>query len=324
MATDKLLWMPVENAVVDRSWAASANRAPDNTLGKDAFLQLLITQMKFQDPLNPMDDRDFLGQMAQFTALEQMQNLNTAFSKSQAYGMIGKTVDAMYRNPVSGEWEEIYGYVDAVTVKNGEVFLIVEGKEIPLSSVNVVGDDYLTALQLNDILEHVSSTRGQSYVGQYIQAVLKNDQGEETEYVEGLVDYVKTVKGQAVLVVGNKEVLLSEVASVAANPGGTANHPFLLGKPIQVGNEMRIINGVNINAGRASLTFVGGSSVGINTVNHVMDAFHYVNREITTGSVSGKVLSLGISGTGVPYFNVETENGVRTVDYMEFLDFQAR
>lgn len=50
----------------------------NSELGKDAFLKLLITQLQHQDPTNPMDDREFISQMAQFSSLEQMQNMTKA------------------------------------------------------------------------------------------------------------------------------------------------------------------------------------------------------------------------------------------------------
>ena len=52
--------------------------ADNSSLGKDAFLQILITQLQNQDPTSPMDDKEFISQMAQFSSLEQMQNMTKA------------------------------------------------------------------------------------------------------------------------------------------------------------------------------------------------------------------------------------------------------
>ena len=52
-----------------------------SSLGKDEFLQILITQLQNQDPTNPMEDKDFIAQMATFSSLEQMMNLSGSFDK---------------------------------------------------------------------------------------------------------------------------------------------------------------------------------------------------------------------------------------------------
>lgn len=57
------------------------NQQSPGILGKDDFLKILITQLQNQDPSNPMDDREFIAQMAQFSSLEQMTNMNTAIQK---------------------------------------------------------------------------------------------------------------------------------------------------------------------------------------------------------------------------------------------------
>src|SRR3954469_5175976 len=79
--------------------STSGSLTGGSTLGKDDFLKLLVSQLQHQDPMQPANDTEFIGQMAQFSALEQQSN--TAQSTSQiadqlgrtgALGLIGKTV----------------------------------------------------------------------------------------------------------------------------------------------------------------------------------------------------------------------------------------
>ena len=91
----------VDNAVNNFNKANTVNgRTASQQLGKDDFLKLLITQLSNQDPTNPMEDTQFIAQMAQFSSLEQMTNMNESFNKmaaminsSQAAATIGRSVD---------------------------------------------------------------------------------------------------------------------------------------------------------------------------------------------------------------------------------------
>ncbi|GMQ60478.1 hypothetical protein AN1V17_48780 [Vallitalea sediminicola] len=109
-----------------------------NDLDKDAFLNLLVTQMRYQDPLNPTQDKDFLAQMAQFSALEQMQNLNTSASMSRAYELMNKDIFANVVNPVNLEVTPVAGTVRGVFMQNGNVFLKVGDIDVPLDKVEGV------------------------------------------------------------------------------------------------------------------------------------------------------------------------------------------
>ncbi len=84
------------------SAAGATDKGKPGELGRDDFLNLLVTQLQYQDPLNPMDSTDFTAQLAQFSSLEQLSNMSAqlkelnqsqaAFANSQAVGYIGHTV----------------------------------------------------------------------------------------------------------------------------------------------------------------------------------------------------------------------------------------
>jgi len=109
-----------------------------SALGKDDFLKLMVAQLKRQDPMNPVDDSEFLAQMAQFTSLEQLTNLSQtattqlgATATAQALSLVGQTVTY-----VAADESVRTGVVDAVTFEAGSPMLTVAG--VPGISPSVV------------------------------------------------------------------------------------------------------------------------------------------------------------------------------------------
>ncbi|MCL2665358.1 MAG: hypothetical protein FWE82_07080 [Defluviitaleaceae bacterium] len=306
------LWAPFSPAVSGAAAMQSA-RTTQSELDKDAFLKLLIAQMKYQDPLNPMENKEFLAQMAQFTALEQMQNMNKSMMQSQAYSMIGKNVYAYYAN-AAGVYEEVEGLVTAVSLKNNETFLLVNGKDVPLSSVSVVGDDYVTAIQLNSIFEGVSSARDIALIGKYIQAITVSN-GQATGFVEGVVEYVRFNGRDAILMVDGQEVFANEVASVSGVPlliGKTINARFLNEDGEYETITGGTVKGVIIVKDKAYLQ-VDGKNIPIERINYATEALSYVGKEITYPGYSGVVESVTMKN-GIPFFDI----GELQLSYTEY------
>ncbi|HAK47529.1 MAG TPA: flagellar hook assembly protein FlgD [Spirochaeta sp.] len=101
-----------------------------NALGQDDFLKILITQLSYQDPTAPMEDKEFIAQMAQFSSLEQMTNMSSEFTKlsgtlnlNSAISMIGKNVTiASGEHTVNGQVEEVTGTETPQVLVNGKFY----------------------------------------------------------------------------------------------------------------------------------------------------------------------------------------------------------
>jgi flagellar basal-body rod modification protein FlgD len=120
--------------------SGSGSLAGSNELGKDEFLQLLVIQMENQDPLNPMDNTQMIAQLAQFSALEQMQNLNASFAKIQHQGNLSQAMALNGKN-VHLEFQDgsiVEGLVEKVMIQNGELYLQIGGVLYPASSITSV------------------------------------------------------------------------------------------------------------------------------------------------------------------------------------------
>ena len=84
--------IPSVNTSAPAASTQAAKSGTNSAMGKDQFLKLFVAQLQHQDPMNPMQDSDFMGQMASFSTLEQVSNLASENAKSNAIGLLGRTV----------------------------------------------------------------------------------------------------------------------------------------------------------------------------------------------------------------------------------------
>lgn len=111
--------------------ASTANKKTSNAgtsnLGKDEFLQLLVTQMQNQNPLEPKSDTEWIAQLANFSSLEEMQNMSSTMTGMQGMNMVGKYVDITSKD-ASGSTTNVSGYVEYVNVSGTATKVSVDGK----------------------------------------------------------------------------------------------------------------------------------------------------------------------------------------------------
>ena len=110
----------LDSFVRDFNMSVSPTRQPQQSLGKDDFLKILMTQLAYQDPTSPMEDKEFIAQMAQFSTLEQMTAMARDFSLLTSMLMGNEASSSLGKNVEIKEGERIVqGFVQAVT--RGEI-----------------------------------------------------------------------------------------------------------------------------------------------------------------------------------------------------------
>lgn len=117
------------------------NRNVGQDMGKHDFLMLLSAQLRYQNPLEPSSDADFAAQLAQFSSLEQMQNMSMSLdtmSNYQSYSLVGKYV--MAEANVGGKFEMISGVVDSIFVNKGITYAQIGEYVVPVSAISEVFD----------------------------------------------------------------------------------------------------------------------------------------------------------------------------------------
>lgn len=126
--------------VTSTSNPLSSDKKGNSSLDKDAFLQLLVAQMRYQDPLEPTSNTEFISQFATFSELEEMQNMRLSMDIQRAQDLVGQEVIMRTTNETTGATSYKTGRVDYIEISNGKPYLVIEEEQYPLDDLDTVVD----------------------------------------------------------------------------------------------------------------------------------------------------------------------------------------
>ena len=140
---------PVENGkIVETASQTSVKKSTKSSkdgMDKEAFLQLLVAQMKYQDPLEPTSNTEYISQYAQFSQVEQMQNMSSSMDLQRASSLVGKEV-YIKTTTSSGDTKLVQGRVDYVSYENNKAYLYINEQKYSIDDLDSVVDaEYLDA-----------------------------------------------------------------------------------------------------------------------------------------------------------------------------------
>lgn len=199
---------------------STTKKTTGSSLDVDDFLKLLVAQMENQDPMSgdssgggSSSNTDYITQLAQFSMLQQLSSLNTDFTASKAYGLIGKYVYLQDSSSDSKPNSDlILGKVDGVTSKDGTYYLIVGGKEYDLADVQAVVND------TSDTDQNILNSA--DLIGKLVTASVTGSDGTATT-VSGTVDKVNIQDGLVYVTINGQSIPLSDITEISGTDSTT-------------------------------------------------------------------------------------------------------
>ena len=143
------LIQPVEDGKIPKDTSTTSKSDTSNDLGYDQFLQLLCAEMQYQDPLEPTSNTEYVAQLATFSQMESMLNMQNSIESTKANDLVGKYVIVKTTSETTGETTAVAGFVDYVQYENNQKYIYVNGNRYSLDDVYQVADtEYMEAVSL--------------------------------------------------------------------------------------------------------------------------------------------------------------------------------
>lgn len=222
---------PVVNGEVNISESSqqTKERKTNDSLGKEDFLLLLVTQMRYQDPLEPTTNTEYVAQLAQFSELEQMENLNSTTVNTSAYYLVGKEVKIEQKSS-TGQVTEVQGTVDYVTIQNNQSYVSINGDLYSYDDiVEVIDPTYLISQYIPKVAQQSVTYLHQAPQDIQIKDVSLGSNGyEATSVGVGIIDaYGNTTKVDASNLIYKNGVLTIDRSAFAGLDAGAYTIGFV-------------------------------------------------------------------------------------------------
>lgn len=118
-------------------------------VNEDMFLQLLVAEMKYHDPMEPTSNTEWISQYATFTQVQQQSDMQQSLKQMEANNLVGKQVIMKSVNSATGETKFVSGQVDYMYVENGGIYLSINDKLFDIKELDTVVDsEYMNAITL--------------------------------------------------------------------------------------------------------------------------------------------------------------------------------
>ncbi len=169
---------PVVNGEVQQTTTAASStekKSSGSSMDKDSFLQLLVAQMKYQDPMEPTSNTEYIAQYAQFSELEAMNNLSSNMDVQRATSLVGKEV-IVKTTGASGDAVYVQGKVDFVSMEGTKAYLNINGNKYSIDDLDsVVDETYMNAVQLaQDFKNSLDKLPALAYLTEEYKDVIEN------------------------------------------------------------------------------------------------------------------------------------------------------